>query len=1001
VAGLKPQTVPSKVPYIESLLKEKNQLFIGLTETWLKGHTQAELNIEGYRLYRADRTGRQHTRGRYSGGVAVYLRSDIANTTEQILKFSNGTVEALVLHSQRENLLIALVYRQPDDTNSAHRSQAYELSQAITKIDSAIESVQSTPTLIICGDYNLPNINWIEGQPHSTHNQLAATISSFQSRQLLSQIVKKPTHKAGNILDLIFTNDRQLFNEVNCLPTTQSDHFIIEIATHFKSHFAKAQQNNRTFSNTFDSLNFFSEDVNWDGIRMELQAHDWSSEFSQLNAADRLDHFIHTCETIGSAHAPKKKLGLSKRSKIPRDRKILMRRRRKVHKQLTTATSPSRRNRLDNELVDIERKLQESYKRSNEYQEQKAIDAIKRNPKYFFSYVKKFSKIKSAIGPLLGQDGNYVTDNKGMANTLQAQYSSVFSTPYTDPVDPEQLFDLNSDPEKLTDIVFSPSDIIQAIEDISPNAAPGPDGFAAIFLRNCKEELATPLYHIWRKSLDETITPSSVKQSLICPIHKGDSTAMPKNYRPVALTSHLVKLFEKIVRKHIVDYLDQNNLFNPSQHGFRSGRSCLSQLIAHYDKVLSLLEEGINVDVIYLDFAKAFDKLDFNIALNKLKHLGIDGKIGRWIHSFLTNRQQTVVVNGEKSEPAPVISGVPQGSVIGPLLFLILIGDIDKEVAHAFLSSFADDTRIGKGIASSEDAILLQQDLNKVYQWASTNNMLFNDSKFELLRYGKNISLQQSTNYVSNMDKHIEAKTSTKDLGVTMSASAEFKDHIDNITETVKDLTAWILRSFKSRSKTVMLQLWKSIVIPRLDYCSQLWNPSKVYLIQQLEELQKSFVRRIHGFGTMDYPTALKELNLYSLQRRRERYQIIYLWSIIESHIPNISNNNSGDLIKVQSTLQSRRGRTIGTKVLSSSRFGSLRFNSLPFAGARLFNALPQSIRNTTGCNKMVFKYKIDLLLAKIPDHPLLSFANNPVQSASNSLADILPRCDESCLGEC
>ena len=521
-----------------------------------------------------------------------------------------------------------------------------------------------------------------------------------------------------------------------------------------------------------------------------------------------------------------------------------MRRRRKVAKQLTTTQPPSKKNKLDSELIDIERKLQESYTRSNDHQEQKAIDAIRRNPKYFFSYVKKFSKIKTAIGPLLGQDGNYISDSKDMATALGIQYSSVFSTPQSEPINPEELFDTNSDPAKLTDIVFSPSDIINAIDDISPNTAPGPDGFPAIFLRNCKEELATPLYHIWRQSLDETSDPcpTRVKHSLICPIHKGDSTALPKNYRPVALTSHLVKLFEKIVRKHIVGHLNENHLFNPSQHGFRSGRSCLSQLIAHYDKVLSILDEGSNVDVIYLDFAKAFDKLDFNITLQKLKHLGVDGKVGRWLHSFLTNRHQTVLVNGEKSEPAPVISGVPQGSVIGPLLFLILIGDIDKEVAHAFLSSFADDTRIGKGISTPEDVILLQEDLEKVYQWAAANNMMFNDSKFELLRYGRNTELQKSTRYVSNTNEQIEAKSSTKDLGVTMSASAEFKEHVDNITETVKDLTAWILRSFKTRSKTLMLQLWKSIVIPRLDYCSQLWNPSKVYLIQQLEELQKNFV---------------------------------------------------------------------------------------------------------------------------------------------------------------
>ena len=210
------------------------------------------------------------------------------------------------------------------------------------------------------------------------------------------------------------------------------------------------------------------------------------------------------------------------------------------------------------------------------------------------------------------------------------------------------------------------------------------------------------------------------------------------------------------------------------------------------------------MDVVYLDFAKAFDKLDFNITLQKLKSLGIDGKIGRWIHSFLTNRHQQVVVNGAKSDPAPVISEVPQVSVIGPLLFLILIGDIDQEVAHSFISSFADDTRIGNGIQTNEDASQLQQDLDKVYQWATRNNMTFNDTKFDLIRYCQNTQLKEATAYNSNANTNIEAKSSTKDLGVTMSATAEFTEHIAGIVETVKDLTAWILRSFKSRSRYML-----------------------------------------------------------------------------------------------------------------------------------------------------------------------------------------------------
>ena len=133
---------------------------------------------------------------------------------------------------------------------------------------------------------------------------------------------------------------------------------------------------------------------------------------------------------------------------------------------------------------------------------------------------------------------------------------------------------------------------------------------------------------------------------MILPIHKGDSTAEAANYRPISLTSHLVKIFEKVLRKKIVWFLEKHDLFNSSQHGFRAGRSCLSQLLAHYDKILTILDQGHNVDLIYLDFAKAFDKLDFNVTLSKLKTFGIDGNVGRWLQSFLTDRYQTVIVNG-------------------------------------------------------------------------------------------------------------------------------------------------------------------------------------------------------------------------------------------------------------------------------------------------------------------------------------------------------------------
>ena len=160
IAGLKPQTVPSKVPYIDDILKDKNQLFMGITETWLKRHTQAELAIDGYKLYRADRKGRKHTRGRYSGGAGLYLRSDIAATSEQVLNFSNGVVEAMATYSHKENLFICIIYRQPDDPAGQHRSGVNELNQALVEIQSSIDSIEGIPDIIICGDFNMPNVSW-------------------------------------------------------------------------------------------------------------------------------------------------------------------------------------------------------------------------------------------------------------------------------------------------------------------------------------------------------------------------------------------------------------------------------------------------------------------------------------------------------------------------------------------------------------------------------------------------------------------------------------------------------------------------------------------------------------------------------------------------------------------------------------------------------------------------------------------------------------------------
>jgi hypothetical protein len=503
-------------------------------------------------------------------------------------------------------------------------------------------------------------------------------------------------------------------------------------------------------------------------------------------------------------------------------------------------------------------------------------------------------------------------------------------------------------------------------------------------LKKCKHSLAKPLFSLWRDCLDQGITPAQLKNAHIIPIHKGGNQGVAANYRPIALTSHLIKVFEKVIRNYLVTFLEENDLFNKTQHGFRIGRSCLSQLLDHHDRIISLMEKGLNVDSVYLDFSKAFDKVDHQIVLSKLSLFGVRGKLLRWIESFLTNRTQRVVVNGFLSDPCPVISGVPQGSVLGPLLFLILLSDIDKKIASSFLSSFADDTRVSKGVAGVTDASALQRDLEIVYQWAEENNMFFNNLKFECLRYGLDSTLKLSTNYTSPSGTIIDNKEHVRDLGVTMSSDGSFSEHIRKICLSAKNMCAWILRTFTDRSRELMLTTWKSLILPIVDYCSQLWCPLKKGDIQMIEQVQKSFTRKISN-SKRDYWDRLRHLHLYSLERRRERYRIIYVWKILENMVPNLTTESN----QIKSFSSPRHGRKCVIPPISrssSSRVRTLREGTLSVNGAQLFNILPEHLRNLTNVELPEFKKKLDEFLATVPDEPQSPGYTDIRRAESNSL---------------
>ena len=387
--------------------------------------------------------------------------------------------------------------------------------------------------------------------------------------------------------------------------------------------------------------------------------------------------------------------------------------------------------------------------------------------------------------------------------------------------------------------------------------------------------------------------------------------------------------------------------------------------------------------MVYLDFARAFDKVDHIILLKKAKDLKKNGKLLDWLKCFLTKRTQAVVLEGFQSREEPVVSGVPQGTVLAPLLFLIMINDLPNAVKHCSLSSFADDTKIVKTIRDITDHFLMVEDLNRIYRWSDENKLPFNCNKFTLIQYKtKNTQILPDYHYNAPDGNIIEKEDNVKDLGIIMSSSLSFKDHISYIVSKCKQLTGWILRTFKSRDKLTMLTLWKSLVLSRLDYCSQLWSPVKIGEMQEIEGLQRTFTNCISGVTNLDYWDRLSNLHLYSIERRFERYLIIYAWKIIERKVVSPETFTEYDI-------DSRTGRKFGfTQSKSNETKRNFTYDS-PFNRAKMtFNSLPKELRNITDVGVDNFKTQLDRFLSKIPDQPNVPGYRKYRACATNSIRD-------------
>ena len=459
--------------------------------------------------------------------------------------------------------------------------------------------------------------------------------------------------------------------------------------------------------------------------------------------------------------------------------------------------------------------------------EHKLAQNIKSDSKSFYAYVRSKQNVRDKVGPLEDNAGNIITQGCLMAEELNVHFSSVFTREDTSslPV-PETKFN-GSDEEKLGQLIVTPEVVASKINNMNENKSPK-------ILKETVEQISKPLAHVFNMSLQEGIVPLEWKEANIIPLFKKGSRNKSVNYRPVSLTSVICKLLETIIRDHMMDFLVKHKLINTSEHGFLKARSCLTNLLCFFEEITKWVDDGSPVDVIYLDFQKAFDKVP----------------------------HQRLILNSWKS----VLSGVPQGSVLGPILFLVYINDLEEGVTCKIFK-FADDTQLFTKTKEIGDKQNLQDDIDKLVKWSEKWQMLFNFGKCKCLHIGPG---NASMNY-EMVGTILSITVKEKDLGVTMNANMKVSEQCRIAASKGNQVLGMIRRNITYKDKSLIVPLYKAIVRPHLEYCIQAWSPYLRKDIDMLEKIQRSATKLIPGLRDLRYEERLKECGLTTLETRRLR----------------------------------------------------------------------------------------------------------------------------------
>ena len=888
---------------------------ICITETWLSPSIpDVAIDLPGYSLHRTDR---HHTTG---GGCAIYSKAIYSAQQVTDTNLSLGDSVWITLTQCSPPLLIGCVYNPPSSSSSERR-----------KLTQLVSYVASLPidSKILVGDFNLPDISW------SDYNATPRRYHEFITQLSVDgwcQHVKQPT-RGGHILDLVLTHGDIRTTATVCPVFPGSDHnmtycILTPFTQQSSQHIVSYHPLSHEILEAFSSL---------------TRSYDWTEYFLQHDTQSAANIFYSTIISLLTAVSPIKTKHFQLQCK-PKVIHSLWRKLTRLRQTFLLNPDISILIRCHTLLNSINKaKLATEQK-----QEMAALFPAPSSQKLGTLFQKRCLSKSHLPNAIESATGELLTQPADMAEIFNKYFSSVYqASSSTLPSYPVET--TRSTSRQLSSLSVSLADVVSQLRFLKASSFPGPDGIPPAFLKNGGPDIPVLLLKLFNLSLNSGVIPSQWKCTTVIPRWKAGSRKSVNSYRGIHHTPHIIRILERILKPILLSHFLSNDLISKNQYGFLMRRSTASCQYHFLATIAEAHNKGLATIIIYLDISKAFDNVPHSNLLHKLASSGIAGSFFDWITAYFTGRTQRTLISGALSSPAPVTSGVVQGSVLGPTLFLLYINDILQCIQNGSPFLFADDVKIVySSFPSHIDQLCsnIKQDLESLDKWSDHSGLTFSTNKCHSLALRCMVDMHSFT--LNN--QIIPIATHTRDLGIHYNNCLSFGPQVLHQVSKARQLGFLILRSFHNRSCKVAI--FKQHVRPILEYCcfiSTYYNKSHRLAI---ENVQRKFTKALFAPDEQcSYRTRCEILNLDPLWLRRLSLNLTFFHSLLYNHChtgnfrPTIAPNPTYPLRNSSSKILITRSRT------SFHQFSFLNFYS------SVWNRLPYHLRSE--CSKIIFKKRL------------------------------------------